>query len=369
MKQFVYLHIPKSGGTTQRTLFQDVYGKAAVYWHGHTRSARSEQALVIGGHREIGFYPSHLDALYLSVVRDPVERIVSLYSYYVRPDLVDGDVAWVSERQRLRERWLAAGMCADSILRSIEHSPDFRREIQNRQCAYLSRFEPTIEGVQQTLESTPMVIGDQAASMRFNQYLSEAFNWGEVPNRRHNRSKADGNRLLGSEPGLVDAVEALASEDFKLYRFIHHEHRGLYSNQPAPGQAFPSLRCTLAPLHVSVYTKGYFAMGPDGDCRGAVVFANQGAWAVNRSLYPRLSIEVRFVSKTGQLLDDSCLHAMPLDINLNPGQKIQQTLHFNLSESLVGQVGAIRIRVTSGPQDSNEEYSELLDGTAVIFPA
>ncbi|MDX1733219.1 MAG: hypothetical protein R3228_02595 [Halioglobus sp.] len=37
----VYLHIPKAGGSSQRTLFYDLFGKERVAWHGIDIDART----------------------------------------------------------------------------------------------------------------------------------------------------------------------------------------------------------------------------------------------------------------------------------------------------------------------------------------
>jgi hypothetical protein len=96
--KLIHLHLPKTGGTSQRFVLYDLYGKDDIFWFGIDDEPKSsfvyEQVApfrVLGGHKPIDFYPAEFDALYTSVVRDPVSRVASLYSYYAKPEFAHGE--------------------------------------------------------------------------------------------------------------------------------------------------------------------------------------------------------------------------------------------------------------------------------------
>ena len=64
----------------------------------------------MGGHWPIASYPFQSESLYLSLVREPISRAVSLFSYYVRPEYAADRTLEARARKLQRERWLDKGM-------------------------------------------------------------------------------------------------------------------------------------------------------------------------------------------------------------------------------------------------------------------
>ncbi|MGL4564991.1 MAG: hypothetical protein ACRCVD_06840, partial [Halioglobus sp.] len=84
--ELVFLHIPKTAGTSQLNAFSQYYGAGNVFWIGKDcapdicRYPRAQvgKRFVVGGHKRLSFYPSHLDPLYCALLRDPVERAMRI---------------------------------------------------------------------------------------------------------------------------------------------------------------------------------------------------------------------------------------------------------------------------------------------------
>jgi hypothetical protein len=95
----VFVHVPKAGGSTFYSILRDVYGLTELYKlssderdlraYGELGESRRSRIRVIYGHVDYGVAGLRLqDAQYITFVREPVVRAVSLY-YYIRHQLDD----------------------------------------------------------------------------------------------------------------------------------------------------------------------------------------------------------------------------------------------------------------------------------------
>lgn len=218
--KLIYLHIPKTAGSAFHKLASEyLHGQVSLSMPSNTTYKKWVHSRVVGGH----FLYSHYDGmtadrLFLSVVRDPVDRALSLFNYYKHVN--DG---MEDERAEL-------GFDPTSLKLTIEKSDiDFRGEfVDNYQCLYLSG-ERNFSAFQKVLEKDKFVVGTFDMLDKWHQFLSEHFGWESTEMPMVNASrKSTYLDELKSDSGLVDMIRELNSEDMKLYEFI--KSAGVFTN-------------------------------------------------------------------------------------------------------------------------------------------
>jgi len=288
MSALVYLHIPKVAGTSHRQYLEQVYGEEAMFWYGLDSEAAKfsqrelDSARIVGGHRPLKFYPKSYRALYTTLLRDPVERAVSLFNYRSAQPRA-GAPEWKKQREAEVEHWRSKGVDPSSMIRSIEKCPKFRRELQNYHCYYLSRHGATFAGVRKTLQEENMIIGLTEQFQQFNDFLRTEFLYPWENKQKANAGKSGYSAEVLAEPGLVELIRSLNKEDQRLYDFVRFEHHGLYvgvEDFASVKKQLPKPRGELAhppePINwkaVQLFSKGLVAKIP-GKLRIPLVIQN-----------------------------------------------------------------------------------------------
>lgn len=230
----IHLHIPKSAGSSHQYYLYKVLGKSRVYWYpsGQTREFFAEDTYnysAIGGHRPLAFYPPDLDALFTTVLRDPIERALSYFSFRAAPAL-QPQGNWSKARRRSTDTWLKNGLDPHSLVKSIEHCEEFRQKITNAQCFYLSRLETSFVGAAETIKTTNIIVGVMDKLALFNNYFRDELGF-EVSNKLHfNRSNSAHQKSAIAEENALELLQELNREDQQLYDYVCEEHNGLLVN-------------------------------------------------------------------------------------------------------------------------------------------
>jgi len=239
--KLAFLHIPKTAGTSLRQKMNHSYGRENVFWIGVDCEASTTEypaelvagSSVIGGHRGISFYPADIAPIFCSVLRDPVQRAVSLFAYYTRPDLAETE-GQVEERRRQLERMLEVGIKPDSLLLSLEQCEPFRHAVSDQQCRFLSRGAATFTDAREALEDHDFLVGTHARYDDFFAKMSGMLHWKAGAAARLNKGREDYAREYQDDSRAEQLIRELNGEDYQLLEYIEQKHDSLYCNLRNP---------------------------------------------------------------------------------------------------------------------------------------
>lgn len=239
--KIIFVHMPKAAGSSQLKILEDIYGHDEVFWWPriYGRNVKTLQGpdtprwAVSGGHIPLKNYdmPHNKHALVLSLLREPVARVLSLFDFCARPDNAP-DLESRQARTKMQTELMDDGFVPSSIKQSIERSEVFRNHCTNAQCGHLSLYEPTLAGVERTLAGHNHIIGVTDAIVSFHQMLRQTLGW-QASNIAINKSEKPPPTHLLREPGLLDLLRSINQQDEALYRFVNSRENQLWSHFPS----------------------------------------------------------------------------------------------------------------------------------------
>jgi hypothetical protein len=364
--RLVFLHIPKTAGTSLREIVRSVYGDEATFWYNlkadtqlrrkrWSRRPYDESTLAgkvfLGGHKPLDYYPASTGNLYCATVRDPVQRVQSFFSYLTRPTAASGE--WDRTiRQQLRESWIKRGIVPESLVRSIEQCKDFRAAIENQQCAYLSRRANTFEAAMRYLHRENFLVGDSAQLTLIVNKLATLFDWPETPKIIGNVSRPGQNDDIVQEPGAIELINECCAEDRKLYDFICNERDGLFEHIPDYAALSSSeLRCVetdkrefsrLAWGKVSLSAAPLPQLPPDGHTNLPVTVKNTSREYMNPDINKGIFLGYKLLDKNWQVIAFECVRT-PMNQALSTGQEHTQDVRIEIPAEYRDEVAGIRL--------------------------
>lgn len=205
-KKLLFIHIPKTAGMSLHYELERIYGQEHTYRGGCKASLRAldemsasdlEQYSYISAHAPLRRYERKkacLDWSKIALVRDPVERVVSAWSYVQNSGHPD--------HEKLR------GM---SLSEWVKGRP------ANTQCFFLGGAE-SFDAARKAIEQKFMLVAPVTEYAAFIERLS---NWLGVPipvTHANANSKRPGLKEL--DPELVASLREASTEDAALYRYV-----------------------------------------------------------------------------------------------------------------------------------------------------
>ena len=165
---------------------------------------------LIHGHIRLGSEPdTGREPLYVSLVRDPVDRIASQY-WYLRSSM-----GWRIPQDPSKR--LVLGRSLDGYIEALHKLG--ARHSWNQQCQYLAR-EQSFEAAREACESRFFcaMTFDQIAE--FTNYICQAANRELVPVKHANQSSKR-PRDTGISETAMAMMEDMYGEDMKIYRWLN----------------------------------------------------------------------------------------------------------------------------------------------------
>lgn len=214
--KIIYLHIPKSAGSSLKNFLTKCIkdDSKIVRWNSKEGVQSLDKVIkrkIITGHTQFDAYKK-TEALYLSVVREPKERVLSSFNYMVTRNLI-----------------YDRGFDSTSISNTVKNCKSFRKGIHSLQCRYLSGSESADITINH-IKKHPFIIGtfDQLP-LFLDVFLGKIdLDVSKFPTYNVGKSGYQENLVLDREAEAI--LSELLEEDYKLYNYLSVECNGLYSN-------------------------------------------------------------------------------------------------------------------------------------------
>jgi hypothetical protein len=255
----VFVHIPKTGGVSLWESMRDCWGVEAVRWlapenfekigrsrlHTLHRQLRyrldrlnmrrrgklagqpqylpehEKQAIkCIRGHVRLGQEPDlGKKPLYISVLRDPVDRFVSEYYFYLGKVKRDG-------KKRFSDPIKNAinSLDFDQYVDFVSELPP--EKTRNLQCQYLAS-SPRFEAARQVVDEVVYLCAPLERMDDFNQLLSMEFGLRNEKIERQNISHLRPERVELRDDTRVKIMR-MFDQDMRLYQYVQEQFDGIY---------------------------------------------------------------------------------------------------------------------------------------------
>lgn len=211
--RFVFVHIPKTAGSTVLTFFQKVFGPSAVLLHGENWNVADvaqgipPHVRMVGGHfplrNVIGSLP---DFHYLSVVREPCDRIESYHRFALNEP-------GHSVRELLPHKEVNA---------DIMESEEFRLHVQNQQTYFLSPDGTARSVVGMVKEGRMSIAGIE----EIDAFLRKVVSRMGLPFHDPGIINSSSTSAVALSPETKRILDNITTEDRAIYRFaLRAKHR------------------------------------------------------------------------------------------------------------------------------------------------
>lgn len=215
-KRVIFLHIPKTAGTSIEGLFKSNYeDESYIERNGIIDVNTYKKAKVIGGHIPLSCYNYSRKHIYLTVLRNPIDRCLSLINYYN------------SNRDGQLKFRISRGYNPKDPFDSIKNS-DFKNMFKNEMCYYLSSDgSRSFNSAVTNIKWRNFIIGHSDFLDEFTVALKDVFNLqsGDV-NEKNKAPNLNYLKEYYKNRELIDLIEQNNKEDIKLEAFCK-QHRVL----------------------------------------------------------------------------------------------------------------------------------------------
>jgi hypothetical protein len=216
----IFLHIPKTAGTTFNSILRDVYGAGFLrikprHWQ-KTRRIPAD-VRVITGHMPWGVHKRwDVAANYVTFLRDPVERIISLWWHAKKH---------TNHKRHSLARRLTVGEFAQSRAFADLDNGMVRWLAGGLKTGIAQRKRPVTEEDYETalIHCTGMLVGNTSTFKRDVRRFANRLGWGQMP-RYQNRMVGKGRPCAATfDRAGIDIIRQVNQWDCQLYEMIKGE--------------------------------------------------------------------------------------------------------------------------------------------------
>jgi Sulfotransferase family len=208
-KLIIFMHIPKTGGTTLNDIFKKSYAENEIYDHvpleamrNHFSQLKEDKKVIkaISGHHFYGIHDLFSKPYtYFTMMRNPIERVISLY-YFLKTY-----PGYYEENMRNM-----------SFEEYIDWDPQARNGQIHQICGQNSQL--SLEKAKENLKVFEVV----GITEMFNEsllLLKNKFNWANIEYKKENVTKSR-PRISEVSPKIIKKIEKNNELDIELYEFI-----------------------------------------------------------------------------------------------------------------------------------------------------
>jgi hypothetical protein len=213
----IYLHIPKTAGKAFEQVARKNYvNNCSLSTNGKFSPDAWKESTLIGGHFFYSWYERMSGKrLFLSVIRDPVDRAISRFNYYRNN----------RSRAEFRE---SRNYDHDDFMKTIRNSPYDAEFVDNYQCRYLSG-RMKFSAVEKAFKSNAFIVGRYEEMDKWLELLAERLGWLDITLPKINVA-ADPFYMnqYKEDKELIKLLRERNREDYRLFDFI--KQHGVYES-------------------------------------------------------------------------------------------------------------------------------------------
>lgn len=185
----IFMHVPKTGGTTLRLIIEKQYNFSEIYrnytYAGVRKGQKSEKTRFIEGHDYFGIHHDFKKRpVYITMLRNPVDRIISEYYYILR---APGHDRYIFNKIKNNNMSLEDYVVCDD--------EKFHFRTRNMQTCFAAGGKMSLEKAKENLTNYFRVVGITEMFDQSLHLMQKEFDWKDTGYKKrlvqHNRPKKE----------------------------------------------------------------------------------------------------------------------------------------------------------------------------------
>lgn len=243
-KTVVFVHIPKTGGTTLAHIFRQVYKSNNLVYHGYNKQRNKIEAKnfkilsqdqrssyqLIRGHGVYELHEFFVNPYYVSLVRNPIERVISLYYFIMNSKFINENNTDPDTRKCIDEK-LTLEECIEKKLIPGMINGQTQSFLKSKNSPYPSTFNE-LEEAKKNIETDFQVLGTMEKFDHFVTLLAKQLEWNHIPTYQpQNRGQNSNSRrkIIEEIPQkTLKLIESHNHLDIDLYQYVAKRFEQIY---------------------------------------------------------------------------------------------------------------------------------------------